>query len=275
MDTCFNLPENCRVGYVIPADKIYHDPLWQEGQEPYIIWDYKLSPKATNILHDPRDSDSFQEIHFITLQLHENEDIADLYRYSVALFRAVKYAVVLTVKYRNKQKVLCCTYRRGALDSDKNILVGLRMTAWIYPEDPSSRAKNFYTNVNALLKEKKPVSELYQEICNEVDLFRAVYINKSKTTLLMKDLLGRNLSSAFTGKATDPFRFCTSFRFRPVLEQEGKYVVARSKRYYVEFDCEDLWFAFRQDERFWRVIQGRRYSNIEELVYYIENKYEQ
>ena len=274
MSMGFKIPKKYRVNYSIPVEKIYSEPVWQDGQEPQIRWDYKLSPKTATVKQDQGDKTSFEEIHFFTLRIHDNEDAGDLYRYVLPMFRAVKYAVVLTLQYRNKQKVVCCTYRQGTRNSDKNILVGLRMTAWIYPTAPSTRSEEFYAKVNGLLKEDRQISDLYKEICIAVDLFRAEYMNKSRTIRLMKDLIGRNLTVAFTGKPTDPFRFCTTFHYYPPISRSGKYVTKRSSIYHTEFDYEDLWYCFQQDERFREAIEKRRYKDMEDLVYRIESAYE-
>lgn len=153
------------------------------------------------------------------------------------------------------------------MDSDKNILRNPAFSHWIHNDFKSDEAKLFIQKVNLQLNADGSLREIYFGILHAIQMFPLGGIgNRQYLIRIVKWLIG-SCSSDFFEAA---FQTCTPYKkYAPQnTSKKSKYAANhQGQAYTYSYDTEDVWYSLMMEETTKRAIQGRRYSNLEEIIY--------
>ena len=261
-----NIPEKCRFS-TPKIIKIDHISKGQESQCQTISsieWLGTISPVSANVTSYTDEYQSYNEIQILHICV---SDTNDLYHAVKAIYRAILYPTLLVVQYKDKYLLSACAYQIGKMDSDKNILRNPAFSHWIHNDFKSDEAKLFIQKVNLQLNADGSLREIYFGILHAIQMLPLGGIgNRQYLIRIVKWLIG-SCSSDFFEAA---FQTCTPYKkYAPQnTSKKSKYAADhQGQAYTYSYDTEDVWYSLMMEETTKRAIQGRRYSNLEEIIY--------
>lgn len=184
------------------------------------------------------------------------------------IHKKIKYPCVVFFRYENKYKISAWKFFEGVYQTECNILKSAYVSSWIREPPSSEETRKCIQEVTRLLLEGEgSIEDIYNRICQAILYCQPKFVTSKKhMESLLYDL---------SGKKHDPFlEKIDTTKHHPVFNPQDKHrkkTYSMGYTYYYEY--EDVWHALMSDDTFRRIITGRRYENMEQLVYYIDNKY--
>lgn len=257
------VPDGTKVNIDIPLATIYGDC---ELPVQKITWCATIKPTVCPVIPVVDDIHSYEEIQVIHVGLTDPSMLFEVCR---PIYKAIRYPCLLLVQYQEKFVLGACPYKCGERDREENILNTLMFSHWLYPKQLSEKGKGFLQHVNGLLRETKNLKEMYMGIYHQIQFFALGGLTKNHVSKLVYDLTGKKEIRGLFFQST-PYK-----KHFPVDDSvKTKYdATKRTKSYWYRFDTEDLWYALMSYEPTRKVILGRKYKDIDELIRVIDQKY--
>ena len=249
----------------IPLEKIYSDCKGIENQVKEIRWYASYAPKSNIPALQSGSEKRHDEIQFISVELL---DPNDLYAVCVPIFKQIKYQVLICLKYQGKFVFSACRFQPGDKDWTKNVLGTVLFSHWIYPDMMSDCAKKFIEELKAAITPSENIENTYKKICEVILDFWIGGITGKAVSKILYDMISQKTMSHLLDNCT-PYKV-----YQP--KSNTKYAKYQKRdemqQYSYRYDLEDLWYALMKNERTRRVIEGRGYKDVNEMVSSILSK---
>ena len=197
----------------------------------------------------------------------ENTD----YLYGIAhqIFKKVKYPCLLVMCYQNKFLCSCCRIAAGKIDYDNNILGRICFSHWIHPDLLTDKSQNMLSEINQALNLKSNLYDIYIKMAHAIESFKLSGISRAHVDRLLQDMLGKTPAS----KRDEIMQYCTPYKkFVPRNGTQAAKFEKEKNHYEFRYDSEDIWYCLLKNEKTRKVISGRRYRDIEDLIISIDTK---
>lgn len=263
----FDIPQNCICNITIPTQKFFGDSELVDLVEG-IQWYASLKPSLINAQPVKNSDIRYEEIQILCLKLTDTNNLYEIVR---TIFKQVKYPCLLLIEYENKFLCGCCRFNAGKIDYDNNILKQIVFSHWIHPDFLSANAGKTIENINHALNKRTDLYDIYTEITHSIQNFSLNGITKAHVERLLKDLLG----PCSAKKRDTILAYCTPYKKYAPTDTSKSAKYDRNKRtsnYTYRYDIEDIWYCLKQYEPTNAVVVGRRYKDIEDLIYSIDSK---
>ncbi len=271
MLSILQIPEKCIYNKPVPLEKIFkgeNDETLNAVQS--IMWHATLKPALVNVSAVKTDLIRYEEIQVFTVTLN---DPSMLYAIARSIYKMIKYPCLLVFCYQEKMIFSTCQFNVGKTDCENNILRGISFSHWVYPEQLSKGAQEMIEKINAALNSEKDLYSIYTELSHAVQFFQLSGISKAHVDRLLRDLLGRG------HKSRDKImQYCTPYKKYAVTDESraSRYdKLKRTSNHTYSYDREDIWYCLLKYEPAKKVIIGRRYRDIDDLILSIDMKNEE
>lgn len=261
-----NIPECCICNINIPLEKIYEG--CSEKHVQSVLWYASLKPnfiKASAVINE---SVRYEEIQVIKIVLTAPDSLYDVAR---KLYKSIKYPCLIIFNYKNKYMLGACKFDAGKINYTENILRRLSFSHWVYPDLLSSGAKRMIDTINALFESQYDLLSLYTYIMHAIENYALAGTTRTHVDRILKDMLG----SISAKKRDEIMKYCTPYQkhFVTDLSIATKYDKnKRTSNYVYSYDYEDIWYCLMQYESTCKIINARRYRDIEDLLFSIDTK---
>lgn len=260
------IPSACLYNRDIPIEHFYTKENKNLGDSiNRLTWVASLKPQIINVVSCKNEKVRYEELQIINLRISRPDD---LYRICRTIYKTIKYPCLLVIDCENKFMLGTCPFIPGKTDYDNNVLKTLYFSHWIYPDRLSANARVFLDTVNQVLENGGDLSVVYKALCDAVMNFRLSGLTKTHVSKLLYDLTGKKTMAHLLDHCT-PYK-----QYSPKnSSKKAKYEDHKLSNCYVwRYDTEEVWYTFNTHESIRRIIEGRRYSDINDLIYRIDLK---
>lgn len=263
----FNIPEQCIFDINIPKDKIFNSAQNNFAEKvENVVLHACLKPSLTNVVASSDENRVYDEIHMYIVNINTAVNLFDTAK---EIYRTVKYPSIIMFEFKNKYIISLCPFSIGKNDEGKNILGKIVFSHWIYPNQLSNKSSTVIDDINSIFKNQHDLCQIYKSVYNRILTFRIGGISKTQVSALLYDMTGKKSISHLLDNCT-PYQkyFVTQNSKRAVYDKSY-----RSDNYKLIYDTEDLWYSFQNREETKAVIDGRKYKDIDDLIFSINQKY--
>lgn len=214
----------------------------------------------------------YEEIQVLQVEIIDTEQ---LFSAASVIYKKTKYPCILIMKFGEKYCIGACPFTVGKINSDKNIMKMQAFSHWIYPDLLSPGANKFISAVNQSMEADDNLQSIYTRIYHAVQMFQLKGTTKTHVNKLLYDLLGK--SNCSESKRNEILKYCTPYKKHMPTDGSLAAKFDSSKRtssYIYRYDFEDIWYCLMQYTPTRKIIEIRRYRDIEDLVFSIDNKFE-
>lgn len=264
------IPELYKCQISVPIDKIFdlQSPVSNAVQS--IQWYASLKPTLADVEPVKTAEIRYEEIQIFEVTLR---DATHLFEIVHTMQKSIKYPCLLCIEHNNKSVLSASPFRPGKRDYDDNVLRSVNLSHWIHADLLSPEAESLLNTVNEALSAADDLYSIYTRITHAIQMFSLGGLTKAHVRRLLRDMVG---------KLSEPeqdavLQYCTPYQKHYPMNSSmaAKYNKAqRSSSYVYSFDTEDLWYCFQKYEPTRRVILGRRYRNMQDLIFSIDSKIE-
>lgn len=253
----------------IPINKMFTDEIIERYGVKSITWVMSIKPQILNVTPLLNEKYRIEEIEVFQVSITKLIDegtYTELYKH---IFAKVLYPCVLIIVYKNKYKFVACKFEAGKNDYNKNVLKSFYISSWIYDDLLTEKAAKCKDAISRMLLTREgSLQEIYLEICNTILQFQQRYIgSRNHIQRIVYSLAG---NSGIPIIATIPSVKRYEAKAKKNKYQKTEYM--SQFKYYYEY--EDIWHTFMQDDRLNLIIKKRRYSDIEDLIFSIDSRYD-
>lgn len=263
----FNIPEQCIFDINIPKDKIFNSAQNNFAEKvENVVLHACLKPSLANVVVSSYDNRVYDEIHVYIVNINTTNNLYDVAK---EIYRAIKYPCIAIFELKNKYIISLCPFSIGKIDEDKNILGKIVFSHWIYPNQLSNKSSTVIDDINSILENQHDLCQIYTNVYNRILTFRIGGISKTQVSTLLYDMTGKKSISHLLDN-------CTPYQKYFKIEKSKRAVYDKSYRsnnYKLIYDTEDLWYSFQNRDETKAVIDGRKYKDIDELIFSINQKY--
>lgn len=252
----------------IPKERLFDEETIDMFSVSDAIWRMSIKPGIRNVTSYVEGRVRLEEIEVITLQVEGLPETRGYLSLLSQLHSQIMYPCVVFLEQGSKYKIAAWKTIDSMSVDNRQILKSAYVTSWIHEPPASSKTQYCIDTVtDLLLNGEGNLQTLYNLICNAILNCAPRFIgSKQHLTTILYDLTGKKNHSII--KKIDGTRKYV------VKDRKGKY----AKREYSSsftwiYEYEDIWYAFMNDETFHRIIEKRRYSSIEDLVFSIDERY--
>lgn len=257
-------------GKSVPLTKVFDSESIELFDIAELIWLMSIKPAVRNVKSYVKDRVRLEEIEVLSLHINSMPDTEGYYRLLKQIHSQIRYPCVVFLEYKNKYKVVAWSFVDSVSSVDHNILRSKYETSWIYDPPCSERTKKCVTQLAAILLDGEGcIKELYEQVCRIIGNCYPQYIgSRQHLSRLAYDLSGKKNHPVLN--SVDCYK---KYEVKNPNAKFEKKEYGSSYKYVYEY--EDIWYSFLQDEQLKRVIENRRYRDMEDLVFSIDLKYEE
>lgn len=269
MISLLDIPEQCICRISVPSNKLLKTAATISAVES-ALWYASIKPQLVNVKPVKTDTIRYEEIQVFCLKITQTDNIYDIAR---EVFSNVKYPCLILMHYKNKFICAACQFSTGKTDYEKNVLKHIVFSHWIYPDDLSHAANIAMAKINCAFQAETFLNEIYTQIVHAIESFSLSGITKAHVDRLLKDMLGK----CSPKRRDEILIYCTPYKKHFPTDNSLRTKYDRSKRtenYIYRYDVEDIWYSLRKYDATNKVIAGRRYRDVEDLIFSIDSKLE-
>lgn len=258
----FIIPDRAKVDFEIPKSKIdFSENVVDDILD--VKWIGTIKPCIMGVEPVVAEDKRFEEIQIMSVNITTVENI---YEIGKCIFKSVKYPVILKVCYEEKYLIGVCIFKPGKIDSNENVLSKIQYSHWIHEDLMSKNASKLLDVISETLKEESNLYDIYKTIEQAIVAFKISGTNKAHINRLLNHMLGAK------------YDFDEIMKYATPVKIYGKvgshYSSKRTTSFTYCYDYEELWYCFMKNERTARVITNRRYRDIEDLIFSINERLE-
>ena len=266
-----NLKENpASIEKLIPIEKIFDEETIKQFEITEATWLMTIKPGIRNVSCYIDGRIRMEEIEVISLKIETTSDKCSYQNLLSQLHEKIMYPCVVLILYHDKYKIAAWKFVDGGRKSNGVVLKAPYISAWIR-EPATSKKTELCTQMvsDLLLNGAGDLKTLYDQICNAILNCPPQYIGShTHLSRLLYDLTGKE-SHPIKNKIDTIKRY--EVKNSPFKYQKKEFGAS----YKYSFEYEDVWAAFMEDEQIRKIIEKRKYCDIEELVMRIDMKYEE
>ena len=264
----FNIPKQCVLNLNIPLEKFF-------GEDPSIRkavisvhWRASIKPMLTGTAAVNSGNIRYEEIQILSVELKDSDNLFAILH---GIYKQIKYPCLVDVQYKDKFLISTCQFRAGKIDRDNNIIYCINCSHWIHPDLLSAGALQMIDEINKAFDLQGDLQSIYTVMIQAVQRFKLSCTTKSHINSLLFDMIGKTLPEKFD----DIMKFCTPYKKYAPINKSRAAKFDKTKRVPLAvclYDYEEIWYCFLKNEQTLKVVQGRRYRDIQDLIVHIDTK---
>ena len=255
---------------VIPLNKLFDDEIIKLYEIEEVVWHMSIKPGIRKVTQYIDENIRYEEIEVLTVKVNSIPDIGGYSALLRQIHKLIRYQCVVFFEYKDKFKISAWNFTDSVSITNHNIMQSPYISSWIRIPQVSQKTQKCYDDVMELLFNGEGcIKDLYQKICIAISYCFPSFIG-SRTHL-------QRIVYDLTGIKNDPLiAEVESAKRYEVKNAKAKYQKREyGNSYKYVYEYEDIWAAFMKDERTKKVIEKRRYCNIDDLILTIDLKYEE
>ena len=235
-----------------------------------VNWIMSIKPDTRNVRSYISGRKRLEEIEVFRLKIERFPDKENCFNLFRQLHGKIMYPCVVFLDYRDKYKISTWNFVDTVSGNNGVVLRSPYVSAWIRDPATSANTKRCVDKVvDILLNGEGSIKKLYEQICNAVLNCEPRYLgSRTHLSKILYDL---------TGQKNHPIIAEIDSRKRYVVKDKNSRFQKNEygSQYKYSYDYEDIWCVFMEDDGIRRVIENRRYRDMEDLVMEIDMKYEE
>lgn len=263
------IPEQCKCNIYIPIEKMFYNIDSDISMSVQSIhWVASLKPTLLDVQAVKTEAIRYEEIQILYVELNNTDNLFDI---AHAMCKSIKYPCLLIMHYQYKFLFGCCQFYAGKINYGNNILRTIDFSHWIYPDLLSGGAEKLLDILNQAINEKGDLSCIYTKISHAIKNFKLSGITKAHIDRILRDMLG----SVSSKRRDEIMAYCSPYKKHSPTDASLATKYNKSKRtsnYTYSYDREDVWYCLLNYEPTKRIVVGRRYRDIDDLIYTIDTK---
>lgn len=264
----FNIPKQCALNLNIPLEKFFVGAPSIRSSVIAVHWRASIKPMLTGTAAVNRGNIRYEEIQILSVELKDSDNLFAILH---GIYKQIKYPCLVDVQYKDKFLISTCQFRAGKVDRDDNIIYCINCSHWIHPDLLSSGAVQMIDEINRALAQQGDLRSIYTEMVHAVQRFRLNGTTKAHIDRLLFDMIGKTSPT----KRDEIMKYCTPYRKHAPINSSRAAKYDKAKRrstFSYAYDYEDIWYCLLKFEQTKKVVLGRRYRDIQELVFQIDTK---
>lgn len=231
-----------------------------------VFWKGNIKPQLSKVIATVNDSKRYEEIQLLQVVLSNREQL-----YSVArcIHRSIKYPCVVEYMHGDATTIGTVSFDKGKRDNGQNVNIKFFFSHWIRKDFMSAEAEKMISSINAALNRSGEIADIVLEVGQVIANYRLGGTSKAHVARLVKDMVGSKPSPIKKLIANT----CVPIKYYPTTFLSDKYSAKSGMGYRLIHDYEELWYCFMTCEETRRIIENRRYRNIEDMILRIDSKY--
>lgn len=263
MLTLLNIPKQCICNKPIPLNSLFKNSNNTKIVKS-ALWYASIKPQLLNVKPFKTETIRYEEIQVIYLEITQIKGIHGIVK---EIFYNIKYPCLLVLQYNDKYILSVCQFNAGKKDYNNNILKRVIFSHWFHPDCLSVAASKTIEKINRNICLESNLYEIYTNIVHEIENFSIL------TNGITKDFINTILTDLISNCSKEIkeiiFKDCTLHK-KTFLDECFSSTFKEHIHYY---DSEDVWYCLKKYDATNKVLIGRKYRDIEDLVYSIESKW--
>lgn len=265
----FNIPKQCALNLNIPLEKFFVGAPSIRSSVIAVHWRASIKPMLTGTAAVNRGNIRYEEIQILSVELKDSDNLFAILH---GIYKQIKYPCLVDVQYKDKFLISTCQFRAGKVDRDDNIIYCINCSHWIHPDLLSTGAVQMIDEINSALAQQGDLRSIYTEMVHAVQRFRLNGTTRAHIDRLLFDMIGKTSPT----ERDEIMKYCTPYRKHAPINSSraAKYNKAKRRSAFTySYDYEDVWYCLLKFEQTKKVVLGRRYRDIQELVFQIDTKW--
>lgn len=264
----FNIPKQFALNLNIPLEKFFDGNPSIRSSVIAVHWRASIKPILNGASAVNSGKIRYEEIQILSVELKDSDNLFAILH---GIYQKIKYPCLVEVQYKDKFLISTCQFRAGEIDRDNNIIVCINCSHWIHPDLLSTGALQMIDEINSIFGQQGDLLAIYTKMDQAVQRFKLSGITRAHIDRLLYDMLGKTSPK----KRDEIMKYCTPYRkYTPINNSRAaKYdKTKRQSAFSYAYDCEDIWYCFLKYEQTKKVVLGRRYKDIQDLLFQIDIK---
>lgn len=259
------VPKECALNKEIPVEKFVQNEN-QKATEliESIIWSGAIKPEISNVEKTVTEKIRYEEIQLFQIRIRNKNNI---YEIGKCIFSCIKYPCVIEFLTQEAVIIGVCRFNAGKIDYGKNVNMHMHFSHVFRKDILSEKAQRTIQTINDTLVTQNSIGEMYDRICNAITDYPLSGTSQSHVRRLVKDLLGNETRSIWK----IIHQYCEPYEYHTMVYGD-KFNGKKSNIYSLIYDYEEIWYCFMKCSETKKVIEYRRYRDIEDLIYSIDSK---
>lgn len=259
------MPKECVLTKEIPIEKFVQkgNPKAIELIER-ITWSGVIKPGISNVEKTVTEKIRYEEIQLFQVKIRSTNNI---YEVGKCIFSHIKYPCVIEFLTQKAVIIGVCRFNAGKIDYGENINMHMFFSHVLRKEILSKKAQKTIQTINNALSTQSSIGEIYDRICSAITDYPLSGTSQSHVRRLVKDLLGKSTRDIW--KVIH--QYCDPYQYHMTL-YGNRFNGKKSNKYSLIYDYEEIWYCFMKCSKTKKIIEYRRYRDIEDLIYSIDSK---
>lgn len=229
-----------------------------------IVWEGNIKPAIAGIDATVIGNLRYEELQFLQVKLKGRED---LYSIGKCIYSKIKYPCVIEFLLNDSVIIGVCKFTAGKIDISLNTEKRLFFSHILRKDLLSAKAQEMIDNINHAITSCSNIGDMYNSICSSVSNYQLSGTTKAHVYRLITDMLGKTLPK----ERNSIMQYCEPYKYyAPIFD--NRYNKKKNSNYILVHDYEEIWFCFMKHPATKKVIESRRYRDIEELILSIDIK---
>lgn len=254
------IPDECKLSIKIPPEKF---DLTTDDVN-CVLWLGNLKPAVTLVEPTITPKQRYEELQFFQVKLHSREK---LYEVGKCIYSRVKYPCVIEFVINDVVTIGICKFNAGALDFTENVKKRIFFSHFLRKDLLSDKAQKMVDDINNAISTQKDLGNMYDAICDAISNYRLSGTTMAHVERLITDMLGKTTAT----QKQLIYQYCEPYKYHAVTSG-NRFSGRRASNYMLIHDYEELWYCFMMFPATRKVIENRRYRDIEDLIYSIDSK---
>lgn len=256
------VPQESIVNRDIPLDKfpIANSSLKNNISEVKLL--ATIKPEFIGASPSANDKVRYEEIQIISLVINDPDGFINDIK---PIFKEIRYPILMLCRYNNKFRFVTCAFKPGKIDYAENILSKMDFSSWVYPDEVSDRADRCIKQISESWG-LSTLEEVYRNIRIAVNGFYPYNLTRDHTYAVLK------AAGLEEPDYESVLKYCTVYKKHSHLSAYNKYDSRKTKSFVYRYDIEDIWYGMLKDEKASRIIQNKRYRNVEDFLLIMDEK---
>lgn len=258
-----DIPNAYRLQKNIPTDKFDSAEIIECVDR--ITWCGNIKPAISGVEESLTDKIRYEEIQLFHCEMRRRDLIYDIGR---IIYAKIKYPCIIEFQIGNATTIGVCTFQAGKKDREKNVLHSIIFSHWLHEDILSPQAQKMIDRINDALRKKADMADIYGTARGAVLNWKMGGTSRAHVDRIIYDLVGKGKVSP-----EEVRRYCQPFEFHARLQGSNKYTSQRkAANYTFVHDYEEIWYSLMKCPETKRVIEGRRYRDMDDLLFSIDSK---
>lgn len=258
-----DIPNDYRIKKEIPPEK-FESAIIAECVDR-ITWSGNIKSAVSGVEATSTNETRYEEIQLFHFEVRDRSMIYDVGR---SFYQEIKYPCIIELQVGEATTIGVCEFQPGKNDPEKNVLHTQCFSHWLHEDILSPQAQTMISTINGAIRKKTDMQDIYRSVRNAILNWKMGGTSRAHVDRIIFDLIGKGRVSPNSVR-----KYCQPFEYHAIMPGNRKYTTQRRENSYTLIhDYEEVWYCLMKCPETRRIIELRRYRDMDDLLYSIDSK---